>query len=92
MLFGLPQSDRTGGHALQLGRAAGLAPGTVEWVLQLSPGFLIESDKRLCSAVDWSCIFVSTSSTVIGLIVQGSKSGTVSISWLNGPTDLTLLI
>ena len=71
-----PWLCRVVGYAQQLGRAAGLVPGSVEWVLQLLPGFLIEWDKRLCSAIDWRCIFVSlpkwthkTSSTVVGLIV-----------------------
>ena len=42
MLFGLPQSDRTGGHALQLGRAAGFDSChsmAVEWATQLSGFF-----------------------------------------------------
>ena len=71
-----PWLCRVVGYAQRLGRAAGLVPGSVEWVLQLLPGFLIEWDKRLCSAIDWRCIFVSlpkwthkTSSTVVGLIV-----------------------
>lgn len=73
-LFGLPQSDRTSGHALQLGKAAGLAlclNGLVEWTLELTrvSGWATWWGWRLCSTV---CFWLGS------LFEQACRMGSVS--------------